>query len=270
MDDPEFRRDLYRGAARHYDRFRLPYPSNLIDDLRARAEVGLGGRILDLACGTGQISFALHGYVDDVWAVDQESDMVEVGREKAKKLAVHNICFATSTAEDLVAPEAFFDLVAIGNAFQRLRRETVATNVLRWLGPGRYLALLWSQPPWHGEAPWQQAMSATFERWMTKAYARDRVPPGWEQARAQRPDRVVLERTGFDWVGTYEFPVAHRWTPETLMGFVLSTSFLSAAVLGDLAHEFEEELRRELASGDPTGQFLQTTTSRYELARRPA
>lgn len=127
MDDPEFRRDLYRGAARHYDRFRVPYPQDLIKDLLARADVGAEDRVLDLACGTGQISFALHGYVNDVLAVDQEDDMIGVGREKAETLAAHNIRFAISTAENLVAPDESFDLIAIGNAFQRLRREKVAT-----------------------------------------------------------------------------------------------------------------------------------------------
>lgn len=159
--------------------------------------------------------------------------------------------------------------MAIGNAFQRLHREAVADNALRWLRPGRCLALLWSEPPWHGEAPWQRAMSSTFQRWMTKANARDRVPAGWEQARSQRPDQDVMKQAGFEWVGSYEFPVTHRWTAQALVGFVSSTSFLSLPVLGDLADEFEEDLWREIAAGDPTEQFSQTTTNRYELARRP-
>ncbi len=270
MDEPVFRRDLYRGAARHYDRFRLTYPPALVDDLLARAGVKGARRILDLACGTGQISFAMHRHFDDVWAVDQEEDMISVGREKAEKLAVHNIRFVTSSAEELLAPEESFDLVAIGNAFQRLRRDAVAASARRWLRPGRSLALLWSEPPWHGGAPWQLAMSATFDRWLTKLNAHDRVPAGWEQARAERPDREVLEGAGFEWCGSYQFPITHQWTPEALVGFVHSASFLSSEVLSDLADEFEDDLRRELASGDPTGQFSQTIDFAYELARRPA
>jgi hypothetical protein len=104
---------------------------------------------------------------------------------------------------------------------------------------------------------------------MTKTSAHDRVPSGWEQARTDRPDREVLQRAGLEWCGSHRFPVAHRWTPETLVGFVYSTSFLSREVLGDLADEFEEDLRRELASSDPTEHFSQTITFTYELARRP-
>ena len=167
MDEPEFRQDLYRGTAHYYDRFRVPYPSALIDDLLDRAEVSGEGRLLDLACGTGQISLAMQSSFKEVWAVDHEPDMIGVVRENAEEAGIHNISFWTSSAEDLLAPEASFDLVAIGNAFHRLHRETVALCARRWLRPGRYLALLWSRAPWRGEAPWQQAMSATLDRWMT-------------------------------------------------------------------------------------------------------
>ncbi|HXQ19834.1 MAG TPA: methyltransferase domain-containing protein [Acidimicrobiales bacterium] len=269
MDDPGFRKDLYRGTARYYDRFRVPYPSALIDDLLARAEVEGGGRLLDLACGTGQISFALHGSFEEVWAVDQEPDMISVGREKAEEAGVRHIRFLTARAEDVVAPEQSFDLVAIGNGFHRVHRELVARNARRWLRPGRCLALLWSWPPDHGEAPWQQAMSATIDRWKIKVKAHDRIPPDWERVRADRPDGVVLQGAGFQVIGSYQFPIAYQWTPEALVGFVYSTSLLSKEVLADLADEFEEDLRRELTSSDPTGQFFQTIEFAYELARSP-
>ena len=70
-------------------------------------------------------------------------------------------------------------------------------------------------------------------------------------------------------VGSYEFPIAYRWAPEALVGFVASTSFLSHSVLGDLTDDFEAELRRELTASDPTGQLEQTISFAYELARRP-
>jgi ubiquinone/menaquinone biosynthesis C-methylase UbiE len=268
--EPEFRPDLYRGAARYYERFRVPYPSALIDDLLARAEVNGEGRLLDLACGTGQISFAIHRAFKEVWAVDQEPDMIAVGQERADEAGVRNLRFLTSSAEDLLAPEASFDLVAIGSAFHRLRRDAVARSARRWLRPGRYLALLWSETPWHGVAAWQQALSATLDRWITRLHAQDRLPREWDRARAERPDREVLEQAGFQVVGSYQFPIAHQWTPEALIGLVYSASFLPHEMVADPADGFEADLRRELAASDPTGQLSQTIGFAYELARRPA
>jgi len=73
-DEVSFASDLYRGTALHYDRFRLPYPEDLIADLVRRTRPAGRGRLLDLACGTGQLAFALSDRFEQVWAVDQEPD----------------------------------------------------------------------------------------------------------------------------------------------------------------------------------------------------
>ena len=61
-DEVRFRPDLYRGSAGYYDRYRLPYPEAMIADLVRRAEVSGRGRLLDLACGTGQLAFPLRSW----------------------------------------------------------------------------------------------------------------------------------------------------------------------------------------------------------------
>ena len=55
-DEVRFAPDLYRGSAGYYDRYRLPYPEAMITDLIRRAGVSGRGRLLDLACGTGQLA----------------------------------------------------------------------------------------------------------------------------------------------------------------------------------------------------------------------
>jgi SAM-dependent methyltransferase len=265
--DPEFRRDLFRGTARYYDRFRAPYPRSLIDDLTARA--GEGGRLLDLACGTGQLTFALHAGHDEVWAVDQEPEMVAVVREKASAAGIGTIRAMVAAAEELQAAERSFDLVVIGNAFHRLPRERVAASVRRWLRPGRCLALVWGESPWAGEEPWQRALAETMKRWRARAGAECRVPAGYDGARRERPDAAILEQARFDVVGSYGFLAAHDWTPDTLAGFLFSTSVLSRPALGDLAAGFEEDLRREMLGCVPAGRWRQVIDFGYQLARRP-
>jgi ubiquinone/menaquinone biosynthesis C-methylase UbiE len=268
MADPEFRRDLFRGTARYYDEFRVPYPRSLIDDLAARA--GDGGRLLDLACGTGQLSFALHARYREVWAVDQEPEMVAMVREKAGAAGIGNIRPVTAAAEDLAAPAESFDLAAIGNAFHRLPRERVAANVRRWLRPGGCLALVWSDSPWAGDQPWQQALAAAMQRWRARASLAGRVPPGYERDRQARPDLAILEQAGFEVVGSYRFTAAHDWTPAALAGFLFSTSLMSRPALGEHAARFEEDLQREMLDCVPDGRLRQVVDFGYQLARRPA
>lgn len=270
MADLEFRRDLYRGAARDYDRFRLAYPQALTDDLARRVGAAGRGRLLDLACGTGQLTFALHGRFAETWAVDQEPDMISVVREKAGAAGIDTIRAEVSAAEDLAAPGEWFDLVAAGSAFHRLPRETLAPRILRWLRPGGHLALVWADGPASGDAPWQLAVSEAMRRWRARAGADDRVPGEYEQDRATRPDLAILRDCGFEFAGRQQFRASHEWTADSVTGYLFGTSVLSRAALGDLAGEFGADIQRVLHACDPSGRYRQSLSFAYELFRRPA
>jgi len=245
-DEVRFAVDLYRGTAGYYDRYRLPYPEAMLTDLMRRADLGERGRLLDLACGTGQLAFALRGWFSEVWAVDQEPDMVEVVRAKAAAAGWGSVRPIVSSAESLDAEPECFDLVVIGNAFHRLDRDLVAGRILRWLKPGGCLALCWSSGPWDGEDDWPRALAATLDRWQAALGARGRVPAGWDLPRKRRPDLQLLAEAGFEAHGVREFSIDHRWSLPELAGYVRSTSFLPAAVLGDQAAAFDADLAARL------------------------
>jgi hypothetical protein len=66
--------------------------------------------------------------------------------------------------------------------------------------------------------------------------------------------------------GRHEFAVEHRWSLAELAGYVRSTSFLPASVIGDRAAEFDADLAARLGPGP----FTETVSFDYELARKPA
>ncbi len=262
-----YRKDLYKGTAEYYDRFRPPYPAVLLDDLRARLRLDGTGRLLDLACGTGQVAFALSSDVDEVWAVDQEPEAIEFGKHKAQRLGVNNIQWIAAAAED-VPLEGVFRLVAVGNAFHRLDRDAVATRLIRHLPDGGCVALLWGGTPWRGTRAWQRVLSATLGRWKDAVGARDRVPEGWERVMDRDPHERVLRRAGLSYEGQFEFSTVKRWTIESLIGFVYSTSDLNRAVLAHHADAFETDLRTQILGCCPDGILEQDLTFAYQLARR--
>jgi SAM-dependent methyltransferase len=264
----EFRIDLYEGTAPYYDRYRPPYPTALFDDLRLRAAASRRGSLLDLACGTGQIALPLAQHFLQVWAVDQEPGSVAFGRNKAERLGITNITWMAGSAET-VTLNGPFDLIAIGNAFQRLNRSAVAERVRSWLVPGGSLALIWGNSPWWGDRPWQKAMEEVFLEWAAKTGASDRVPAGWEAAMANDPHEQVLRRGGFDYAGKFAWTVEQTWTVESLAGFLYSTSFLNRNVLGDRSSEFEKEFAERMLPYAIDGKFYESASYAYELARRP-
>jgi ubiquinone/menaquinone biosynthesis C-methylase UbiE len=267
-DEVRFAVDLFRGTAGFYDRYRRPYPEAMLADLVRRADVSRSGRLLDLACGTGQLAFPLRRWFREVWAVDQEPDMVELVRAKAAAGGAAEVRAIVSSAEALRAEPEYFELAVVGNAFHRLDRDLTAGRVLGWLKPGGCLALCWSSQPWSGDADWQRALAGMLDRWMTALGAQGRIPAGWDLARQRRPDLQVLSDAGFEVAGSHEFPVAHRWSLPELAGLIRSTSFLSAEVLGDHGAAFDADLAATL--GPYGGAPSETMSFNYELARRPA
>jgi SAM-dependent methyltransferase len=268
MADPGFRRDLYAGTARYYDQFRPPYPQALIDDLAARSGADGSGLLLDLACGTGHVTFALQDRFAEVWAVDQEPDMISVASQKASAAGIGKIRFQASSVTGLRVPAESVDLVTVGNAFHRLDRVAVAADIFRWLAPGRFLALLWGGAPEHSDAPWVPVLAAVTDRWRDRAG--NRIPAGYERARQERPDLDIVRAAGFQVVGRHEFATGWEWTIDSLLGYVYSLSTLSRTALGDLVPGFEADLRRELRDYVTDGRLRQTLSFAYELGSRPA
>lgn len=261
---------LFRGTAEYYDRYRLPYPEAMVEDLVRRTHVSGRGRLLDLACGTGQLAFALRRWFGEVWAVDSEPDMVDLVRGKAANAGMGDVRPIVSSAETLHAGPGYFELAVVGNAFHRLDRDVTASRLLGWLRPGGHLALCWSATPWIGVQDWQRALDATLDRWRTTLGAQQRIPAGWEEVRQRRPDAQVLSDAGFELAGQHEFTVDHRWSLTEIAGYIRSTSFLPAAVLGGQAAAFDADLAASLGPHSSGGAFPQTVSFAYELARKRA
>ena len=63
-EDPATGAGLFAGTAEYYARFRPPYPPALLDAIIDRFRLDESGRLLDLGCGTGEIT------VPHVWTID--------------------------------------------------------------------------------------------------------------------------------------------------------------------------------------------------------
>ena len=84
-----------------------------------------------------------------------------------------------------------------------------------------------------------------------------------------RTNRSLL-RAGLSYEGLFEHSAVERWSIESIIGFVYSTSFLNRAVLEHHVDAFENDLRRQLLACCPDGVFEHDLTFAYELARRAA
>lgn len=259
----------FAGAARAYARYRPPYPRTLLDDLLTKAAVSPGARLLDLACGPGRLALDLADRFAEVWAIDLEPEMIEVGQALAAERSVGNVRWRVGPAEELAVPAASFDLITIGEAFHRLDQRVVATKALGWLRPGGRLATLGVEGILSGREPWQALAADVALRWMAKAF-----PEGWGEARPGSARTIgevecLLGGTGFTEVESRSFAEPREWSLDSILGYLESTSVCSRHALGEHFGAFEAELRSALAEHNPTLRFREDLQAGYTLARKP-
>jgi SAM-dependent methyltransferase len=117
------RRETFDGVADLYDRARPGYPEATLEDLLG--ELPPGSRILEIGCGTGQLTapIARRGYT--ITAVELGDDLARVAR---RNLAPYPNTSVVTANFEIWTPRAPFDLV-------------VAATSVHWINPVRRAAL---------------------------------------------------------------------------------------------------------------------------------
>lgn len=237
----------------------------MLDHVRRCAGVSGRGRLLDLACGTGELALTLHTHFREVWAVDQEREMLAVGQAKAARQDAGNVRWIASRAEDLDAEPGSCELITIGNAFHRLDRQLITQRALTWLPPGRCVAVISGTGLWSGTAGWQ-----AVARDVIRQYRANPAAPAGHQApgQAMRTHQAVLREAGFE-TEEQDFPARHIWSLGDFIGYLRSTSVYTQIRRRMDPAALEAELRERLLSYDPGGRYEETIDFSCILARKP-
>lgn len=269
---PQYSPELFRGTAEYYSLYRPKYPPVVIDSLLGRLRLKPDDRLLDLACGTGEVAFALKDVFPEIWAVDAEPDMIEGGRKKADELGVTSVTWSVARAEDLDFADDVLGVIAAGRAFHRLNRPLVAARALKWLRTKGYLVDLGidtsglSSP----SEQWLSVAAEVYQRWLPRAQRQreDRRSEG-NADQPQATTEQVLEDAGFLNVEKVAFEVSHMWSVEEFIGYLYSTSYSSKAFWGDACEGFERDLRSTLLELNPSGDFHEMMSAYFTVGQAP-
>jgi 2-polyprenyl-3-methyl-5-hydroxy-6-metoxy-1,4-benzoquinol methylase len=130
---------LFDGVAELYDESRLGYPRDVVDFMLATAEAGAGSEVLEVGCGTGQLTASLANRGFRLTAIDIGASMVGVTQ---RRLNGSDVSFQVAPFEDFAAADASFDLIVSGTAFHWIDPEVKFAKPARLLRPAGWLALL--------------------------------------------------------------------------------------------------------------------------------
>ena len=134
----EERRCLFDGIADLYDATRQGYPAEIVDAVCASSGIGPGAGVLEIGCGTGQLTRELAARALNLTAIDIGAAMVDADRGNVTDPMAR---FQTTSFEDF--PDSGpFDLIVSATAFHWVDPSIGLAKAARLLRPGGWLALL--------------------------------------------------------------------------------------------------------------------------------
>lgn len=131
-------RRLFDDVAGLYEATRPGYPAEIVDAVLTTAGLGPGAAVLEIGCGTGQLTRQLAGREFRLTAIDLGPSMVAAAeRNVADPLVRFDVC----TFEDF-AGTGPFDLIVSATAFHWVDPAIGLAKCARLLRSGGWLALL--------------------------------------------------------------------------------------------------------------------------------
>jgi SAM-dependent methyltransferase len=133
------RRATFDGVAETYDAARPRYPRAVVDDLVALCGLGPGDRVLEIGCGTGQLSVDLAARGLDVTAVELGPALAAVARRNLAPFPQARV--VVGAFEEFAAPEAV-DAVVAASSFHWVPPRVRVGRSAAALRPGGSLAVV--------------------------------------------------------------------------------------------------------------------------------
>ncbi len=165
---PDHSEDMFESSASYYTEYRKPYPGLLFRRVREQFQLNGSGVLLDVGCGTGQITLPLSTYFDSVIGVDISEDMVAAARLNAANQKITNAEFHAMPGEDIssLADRGEFRLVTYGSAlhWMDIPKTLGASHVL--LGEEGGVAVLGMRSIWGGKSDWELAVVRVVQKWL--------------------------------------------------------------------------------------------------------
>jgi demethylmenaquinone methyltransferase/2-methoxy-6-polyprenyl-1,4-benzoquinol methylase len=199
---------VFSSVARRYDLMNDVMSGGLHrhwkDQFVQRVRPRRGEKILDMAGGTGDVAFRLAGAGADVTVADINTEMLDVGIERARRRGIDGLVWALENAEDLSFAEGDFDAYTIAFGIRNVtdvdKALAEARRVLK-LG-GRFFCLEFSQTRWPGFSTLYEAYSRNLVPRLGRLVAGDADSYRYLVESIERfPDmeafKATIERAGF-------------------------------------------------------------------------
>ena len=234
----------------------------------ARLQIKPGTRVLDIACGTGNLSFPATRAGAIVTGVDIAPNLLETARARAKAEGV-TIQFDEGDAEALPYADAAFDeVVTMFGAMFAPRPQLVAAEMARVTRPGGRVAMAnWTPTGFIGQMfkvtakhvpPPPSSLMTSPLLWGDEATVRERLSASFTNVQCTRHELVMA----FPMTAPEAVEYFRTWYGPTLRAFAALDATGQTALRRDLDARWTECNRATDGTTRIASEYLEVTATR--------
>jgi len=224
---------LFEKFADDYARFRPDYPDNLIESIARRFKLDSNSLLLDLACGTGNLTRQMREIIhSQVVGFDFSLIMLKHNRESRT---------ACAKAEALPVKAAMFDAILVGQAFHWFKFDIALAEISRALKRGGGLAIIWyrRKKPLAGH---RLKMSELVKRY-NPGYKPDFMDYNWRE--------ILVTRNEFTEISDFATERVYEYNIPDYLSLQRSKSYIGDAMPLEVLTKFMSEAESILKSMYP-------------------
>jgi SAM-dependent methyltransferase len=253
-------RDFSGEVTTYYARYRRGYPPAAVDAIVEAFGLGANDLVVDLGCGTGQLSLPLAARVRAVVGMDPEPDMLVLARRTANERGVANASWTLGADSDLptlghLLGDRTVGAVTIALAIHWMDRDTLFRAIRPLLRSGGGIAVVTNGTPlWLQDSEWSQTLAECLGQWTGKR------PTGSCQTdeAGRRLNREALMSAGYRVV---ESAVDYdaELTIDEVVGGVFSAMSGDRMPPPQRREEFAAQVRDALARHEPLTEHVRVS-----------
>jgi SAM-dependent methyltransferase len=239
----------FRGeVADFYHRYRHGYPGPVLDALAGTFGLTDQDVVVDLGCGTGQLTLPMAARVRAVVGVDPEPDMLQRARQAARERVSRNVTWMIGADTDIPALRRLLGdnsvaAVTIGQALHWMSHEDLFRAAVPLVRPGGGVAVVTNGTPlWLQDTDWSRALRDYLEHWLDTKLT---FACGTDE-QSQRRYQEDLASAGFEVFATAVDYVAGL-DLDQLVGSVYSALPVTRLPAPDQRPAFAEQIRKAVA-----------------------